>query len=174
MNTLPSLSLILGGASSGKSAYAERLALGAGLAPVYIATAQAHDGEMADKITSHQARRGASWQLVEAPLAPAEALRTLTADHVVLLDCLTLWLSNLMEANRVPELETAALLAAIKATPARVIAVSNELGLGLVPATPLGRRFREAQGILNQQFAEAACAVTFVAAGLPLFLKAPE
>lgn len=168
---MKNLTLILGGASSGKSAYAERLALATGLAPVYLATGQAQDLEMSDKINRHQARRGPEWQLVETPLNPAHALQTLTSRHVVLLDCLTLWLSNLLETRHKIEIETEALLSAIQSCDAQIIAVSNEIGLGLVPSTPLGRAFRDAQGRLNQRFAEAAGTVTFIAAGLPLSLK---
>jgi len=170
---MKNLSLILGGASSGKSAYAERLALGTGLTPVYLATGQARDGEMSDKITRHQARRGPEWQLIEAPLDLFTPLQSLTPNHVVLLDCLTLWLSNHMELSHNIEAETAALISAIHASKAQIIAVSNEIGLGLVPSSQLGRAFRDAQGLLNQRFAEAADTVTFVAAGLPLSLKAP-
>jgi adenosylcobinamide kinase/adenosylcobinamide-phosphate guanylyltransferase len=171
---MQNLTLILGGASSGKSAYAERLALATSLTPVYLATAQAQDGEMSDKIKRHQARRGPEWQLIEAPLMPSNALRSLTSKHVILLDCLTLWLSNILELNHNIETETSRLLLSIHTCDAQIIVVSNELGLGLVPAPPLGRTFRDAQGTLNQRFAEAADTVTFVAAGLPLSLKAPR
>ena len=170
---MQNLTLIIGGASSGKSAYAERLALSTGLTPVYLATGQAIDGEMSDKIAVHQARRGPEWQLIEAPLSLKKPLATLTANHVVLLDCLTLWLSNHLELNHNIEEKTEALLNSIASSEASVIAVSNELGLGLVPIAPLGRVFRDAQGRLNQRFAEAASNVTFIAAGLPLSLKAP-
>jgi len=171
---MDNLTLILGGASSGKSAYAERLALASGRAPVYLATGQAGDGEMGRKIARHQARRGPEWWLIEAPLNVATPLQSLGAKHVVLLDCLTLWLSNHLELNHNIDRETDKLLAAIRQSQAQVIAVSNELGLGLVPTTPLGRAFRDAQGLLNQRVAEAAKTVTFVAAGLPLPLKAPQ
>ncbi len=170
---MQNLTLILGGASSGKSAYAERLTLATGLTPVYLATGQAKDGEMSDKIARHQARRGPEWQLIEAPLDLSKPLQSLTPDHVVLLDCLTLWLSNHMEINRNIEEKTTALLSAIRTSEATIIAVSNEIGLGLVPSSPLGRGFRDAQGLLNQRVAEAADTVTFIAAGLPLCLKAP-
>ena len=170
MNTL---TLILGGASSGKSAYAERLVLATGLKPVYLATGQARDGEMSAKIARHQARRGPEWALVEAPLALGSPLAAVSSGQVVLLDCLTLWLSNHLELSHDMGLETENLLAAVRDCKGPVIAVSNELGLGLVPETALGRAFRDAQGLLNQRFAEAADTVTFVAAGLPLSLKAP-
>ena len=145
-----------------------------GLTPVYLATGQAHDAEMSDKIAKHQARRGPEWRLIEAPLSLAPSLAALSAGHVVLLDCLTLWLSNHLEVNNNIENETQILLEAIQNSAAQVIAVSNELGLGLVPATPLGRTFRDAQGLLNQRLAKAATTVTFIAAGLPLSLKAKK
>ncbi len=170
---MKNLTLILGGASSGKSAYAERLALASGRAPVYLATGQARDGEMSDKIARHQARRGPEWQLIEAPLELAPALQLLGAGHVLLLDCLTLWLSNHLELNHEIEIETNRLLTSIASSKASVIAVSNEIGLGLVPAHALSRAFRDAQGLLNQRFAEASDTVSFIAAGLPLSLKAP-
>ena len=170
---MDNLSLILGGASSGKSAYAERLALASGRPLVYLATGQARDGEMAAKITRHQARRGSEWQLIEAPLELCPPLSGL-GGKVGLLDCLTLWLSNHLEAGHTIEAETDRLLGAIAASGAVVIAVSNELGLGLVPADPISRAFRDAQGRLNQRFAAAASTVTFITAGLPLALKAPK
>ena len=171
---MQNLTLILGGASSGKSAYAEQLVLQTGLTPVYLATAQKRDGEMAEKVARHAARRGPEWLLIEAPVALTTPIENLTKQHVVLLDCLTLWLSNLMEGEHKVEGETEKLLAAIEASPAQFVAVSNEIGMGLVPSTPLGRQFRDAQGQLNQRFAEAADTVIFVAAGLPLFLKEPK
>jgi len=167
------LTLILGGASSGKSAYAERLALSLSRQPVYLATGQAGDGEMAAKIARHAARRSAEWQLIEAPLDLCTPLRGL-GKQVVLLDCLTLWLSNHLEAGSNIEAETDRLLHATATSETEVIAVSNELGLGLVPADALSRAFRDAQGILNQRFSEAASTVTFIVAGLPLSLKAPK
>ena len=170
---MTSLTLILGGASSGKSAYAERLVLASGLAPIYLATGQAGDGEMSDKIARHQARRGPEWALIEAPLALGPPLAAVSPRQVVLLDCLTLWLCNHLELNNNIKMETDKLLADILACRGQVFAVSNEVGLGLVPATRLGRAFRDAQGALNQRFAESAYTVTFVAAGLPLSLKTP-
>jgi len=170
---MENLTLILGGASSGKSAYAERLALATGRPPVYLATGQAGDGEMAAKIARHQARRGSEWQLFEAPLDLCAPLQGL-GKKVVLLDCLTLWLSNHLEAGNNIEAEAERLLSAIANSKSDVIAVSNEIGLGLVPAHALSRAFRDAQGRLNQRFAEAASTVTFITAGLPLPLKAPK
>jgi adenosylcobinamide kinase/adenosylcobinamide-phosphate guanylyltransferase len=164
--------LVLGGARSGKSAYAERLVTASGLAPVYIATAQAGDAEMAERIAHHRARRGPTWRTVEEPEALEAALAAETGpDRAVLVDCLTLWLSNLMLAEADIEQRSAALCRALPELPGRVVLVSNEIGLGLVPETPLGRRFRDAQGRLNQQVAAAVDSVVFVAAGLPLALK---
>jgi adenosylcobinamide kinase/adenosylcobinamide-phosphate guanylyltransferase len=164
--------LVLGGARSGKSAFAEQLARGSGLACVYLATATAGDAEMEARIAHHRARRGADWTSVEEPLALVDALDRVTApDRVVLVDCLTLWLSNLMHARRDAAVETERLCEWLRASPHPVILVSNEVGLGLVPDTPLGRDFRDAQGRLNQAVAAAIRNVVFIAAGLPLWLK---
>lgn len=159
---------MLGGARSGKSALAERLVRGMGGARTYIATATAGDEEMRARIAQHRDDRGEGWLTVEEPLALADAIRA--ADGPVLVDCLTLWLSNVMYAERDLAHETAGLLNALAATPS-VVLVSNEVGMGLVPGTPLGRRFRDAQGRLNQAVAEAVPRVLFVAAGLPIQLK---
>ncbi|MEM9144983.1 MAG: bifunctional adenosylcobinamide kinase/adenosylcobinamide-phosphate guanylyltransferase [Pseudomonadota bacterium] len=163
------MTLVLGGARSGKSARALALCP----APhVFIATAEALDGEMADRIARHKAERGPDWALVEAPLALAEAVSEAAApDTTLLIDCLTLWLSNLMHHGRGPEAETARLLAALGAAPGRAVLVSNEVGMGLAAMTELGRAFRDEQGWLNQRVAAAADRVEFVAAGLPLVLK---
>lgn len=161
------ITLILGGARSGKSARALSLA-----APprAFVATAKASDGEMADRIARHQEERGADWELIEAPLDLASVVRG-AGGKTLLIDCLTLWLSNLMAAGREPEAETFALIAALGEATAPVILVSNEIGLGLVPMDPLSRRFRDEQGRLNQRIAAAATRVEFIAAGLPLRLK---
>jgi adenosylcobinamide kinase/adenosylcobinamide-phosphate guanylyltransferase len=163
------VSLILGGARSGKSARALALAP----APhVFIATAQALDGEMRERIARHRGERGANWGLVEEPLELAGAVRANAAEGTTLVvDCLTLWLSNLMHAERDVEVETEGLIAALAAAPGRVVLVSNEVGMGLAPMTALGRDFRDAQGRLNQRIAAVADHVEFVAAGLPLTLK---
>ncbi len=166
--------LVLGGARSGKSAFAERLARAGGGDAVYVATATPGDEEMRARIAHHRDRRGAGWRTVEEPLALAEAVgREAAGGRAVLVDCLTLWLSNLMHAGRDAEAETARLLAALADAGGPVVLVSNEVGMGLVPDTPLGRRFRDAQGRLNQAVAAAVPRVVFVAAGLPLDLKAP-
>lgn len=167
--------LILGGARSGKSAYAEQLALSANLHPVYIATAQPHDDEMANRITIHQNRRGSEWTTIEQPLELCDALKDAAkASNIILVDCLTLWLSNLMMAKRNIEEETANLTALMPTLGAPVIFVSNEVGMGLVPETAIGREFRDHQGKLNQAVAKAADTVSFIAAGYPITLKAPS
>jgi len=162
---------LLGGARSGKSRHAVRLAQQMAENPLLIATAVAGDGEMRQRIARHREERGAHWRVVEAPLDLAEAIAGLEADAVAVVDCLTLWLSNLLHEGRDAESESSRLLAAIDASPARLILVSNEVGLGIVPATPLGRSFRDEQGRLNQRVAEIADRVILLAAGLPLVLK---
>ncbi len=169
---MPAHHLILGGARSGKSRLAQAAAEAIGPRRLYLATAEAHDAEMADRIARHRADRGPGWETVEEARAIAPVIAQARAD-VVLVDCLTLWLSNLMLSGDDPEAETDALVAALAAAPCPVVLVSNELGLGLVPETPLGRAFRDAQGRLNQRVAAAVPRVTFVAAGLPLVLKLP-
>ncbi len=178
--------LILGGARSGKSRLAEARARDSGLAVVYIATATAQDDEMLRRINHHRARRPAHWQNVEAPIQLAGALHEHADDRTCLLvDCLTLWLSNLFFTGRAatqveagtaidcPLLagETAALLEVLPQLPGRVLLVTNEVGCGIVPATPLARAFADEQGRLNQRVAAACVRVTLVAAGLPLELK---
>lgn len=167
-----SATLVLGGARSGKSRFAESLARDSGLARVYLATATAGDAEMQTRIAHHRARRGDGWRTVEEPLALVSVLgREANAERVVLVDCLTLWLSNLMHAGHDVEAETGALADWLRTARHPVILVSNEVGLGLVPETPLGRAFRDAQGWLNQAVAAAVPEVAFIAAGLPLWLK---
>ena len=166
MNTL-----VLGGARSGKSAFAETLAREAS-DRVYLATATADDDEMRERIAHHRARRGADWRTIEEPLALVAALaREAQSGRAVLVDCLTLWLSNLMHAERHVEAATQELVACLREARGAVVLVSNEVGLGLVPDTLLGRRFRDAQGRLNQAVAGVADDVVFIAAGLPLWLK---
>ena len=166
--------LILGGARSGKSALAERLARESGKEVIYIATAQAHDAEMAARIPHHRSRRPAHWNSVEEPLALADALRACARPgRCVLVDCLTLWLSNLLgdvDDTRF-EHERAALLDALPALPGELLLVSNEVGLGVVPMGELTRRFVDEAGRLHQAIAGHCERVLFVAAGLPLPLK---
>ncbi len=168
---LPKLSLVLGGASSGKSSFAEALVLGSGLAPVYIATAQVWDAEMAAKVAAHRAQRGPGWRTVEEPLDIAAVLAGVTADEAVLIDCATLWLTNLILTDADPDAALAGLTTALAACPASVVIVSNEVGMGIVPDNALARRFRTAQGGLNRDLATRAGLVVAVMAGLPLVLK---
>jgi len=169
---LPAVTLVLGGARSGKSRHAEALILGAAASATYIATAEPGDAEMAARIAEHRARRGAFWRTVEEPLDLAAAIRAYTDPaRPILVDCLTLWLSNLLGAGRVVAHESETLCAALRDAGGPVVLVANEVGLGLVPETPLGRAFRDAAGRLNQQVAALADRVVFVAAGLPLVLK---
>jgi len=165
---LPRITLVLGGARSGKSRYAEALI---GERPaVYIATATAGDDEMAARIRVHRTRRSTNWTTREAPLELAAALAA-DDERPRLVDCLTLWLSNLMLAGRDPAAETAALIQDLPRVNAPLVFVANEVGLGLVPENELGRRFRDHAGRLNQDLAAVADRVVFVAAGLPLTLK---
>jgi adenosylcobinamide kinase/adenosylcobinamide-phosphate guanylyltransferase len=167
-----STALVLGGARSGKSRFAEARLVDAHLPKLYLATATAGDCEMHERIAHHRARRGADWRVVEEPLDLVETLEQhATRDTAVLVDCLTLWLSNLMHAGRDPQREAERLVDWLSLAPGPIVLVSNEVGLGLVPETPLGRSFRDAQGRLNQLVAAAVAEVVFVAAGLPLWLK---
>jgi adenosylcobinamide kinase / adenosylcobinamide-phosphate guanylyltransferase len=164
--------LVLGGARSGKSAYARNLAASAASERLYLATAEPGDAEMAERIARHQAERGDGWTTVEEPLALAETLHAVARPgRAALVDCLTLWLSNLMLAGRDVEAEISRLAEAIGALTGPAVFVSNEVGLSLVPETKLGREFRDWQGRANQEVARACDAVVFVAAGLPTLLK---
>ncbi len=163
---------VLGGARSGKTSRALALAEAAGCKRCYIATAQAFDDEMSARIANHQAERGALWRTLEAPLDLAGAITDASKDSdVALIDCLTLWISNLMHHERNIENETAGLIAALKASSLPVIVVSNEVGMSIVPENRMARDFRDAQGRLNQQIAAAADIVELVTAGLPMRLK---
>jgi len=166
--------LVLGGARSGKSALAERLAAGSGLSGSHIATAEALDEEMRERIERHRADRPGHWQTIEAPCALALALRQEAApDRCLIVDCLTLWLTHLMLAEDASllERERAALLDTLPNLPGRIILVANEVGLGIVPDNALARRFRDEAGRLNQAIAALSAQVVFVAAGLPLTMK---
>jgi adenosylcobinamide kinase/adenosylcobinamide-phosphate guanylyltransferase len=171
VRTGPRSWLVLGGARSGKTRRA--LAIGAPFAErYYIATAEALDEEMTARIARHREERAEAWTTIEAPLdLPAAIAGIASADAVCVVDCLTLWLSNVMAAGRDVGAEGWTLCDAIRTARAAVVLVSNEVGLGLVPETPLGRAFRDCQGRLNQRVAAIADQVEFVAAGLPLRLK---
>lgn len=165
---------ILGGARSGKSRLAETRARESGLDVTYIATAERGDNEMAERIEHHRERRPAHWRTVEAPRSLAAALeREAAPGRLVLVDCLTLWLGNLVEDAETLERERAALVGGLPSLAGEVVLVSNEVGLGIVPDHALARRFRDEAGWLHQAVAAVCERVTFVAAGLPLTLKAP-
>ena len=178
--------LILGGARSGKSLLAEKRAAESGLHVVYLATAEARDGEMNRRIAHHRERRPADWGCAEETLHLAARLRELAAaDRCILVDCLTLWLSNLLFAGQAAaqaeageaigcpllDTETTALIELLPRLPGRIIVVSNEVGWGIVPMHPVSRLFADEQGRLNQRVAAVCERVTLVAAGLPLSLK---
>lgn len=164
--------LVLGGARSGKSRHAEALIERAGPHPfAYAATAQAFDGEMADRIALHRARRDGRWITHDCPLALHALLEALPAGQPVLVDCLTMWLSNHLLADHDLEAEQERLLAALAVRRGLTVLVANEVGLGIVPDNALARRFRDAAGRLNQAIAAMADHVAFIAAGLPMTLK---
>ncbi|MFA7429592.1 MAG: bifunctional adenosylcobinamide kinase/adenosylcobinamide-phosphate guanylyltransferase [Rhodospirillaceae bacterium] len=169
MSGLPHLTLVLGGARSGKSAHAERL-IGT-RAAVYVATAQVRDDEMAERVARHRARRGDGWSTLEEPLDLAGVVARNFDGRPVLIDCLTLWLTNVMLADRNVGAAVEALCAALKAASSPVICVTNEVGLGIVPDNALARRFRDEAGRLNQAVAAIADRVDFIAAGLALRMK---
>ena len=164
--------LVLGGARSGKSHFAQVQAEDSGLDPVFVATRVAYDGEMEARIAAHAAARDARWRLVEAPFDLAGALAAHAAtDRILLVDCMTLWLSNIMLRADDVAAATAGIIATVSALPGPAIFVSNEVGSGIVPDNALGRRFRDAQGRLNQGLAQACDAVVLVTAGLSIRLK---
>jgi adenosylcobinamide kinase/adenosylcobinamide-phosphate guanylyltransferase len=164
--------LVLGGARSGKSAFAERLVGEAGGARVYLATGRAGDEEMRERIVHHQRQRGPDWQTIEEPLAIVDILRREARNgRAILVDCLTLWLSNLMMADGDVERESAALAACVSKLPGKVVFVSNEVGQGIVPMDKMARDFRDHAGRLHQMMAAVCDEVWFVTAGLPQKLK---
>ncbi|MEZ5523680.1 MAG: bifunctional adenosylcobinamide kinase/adenosylcobinamide-phosphate guanylyltransferase [Pseudomonadales bacterium] len=166
--------LILGGARSGKSKLAEQAALSSGLKCIYIATAQAGDAEMIRRIEKHRERRGAEWQLMEEPVALASALeRAAAEDTCILVDCLTLWLSNCLFSEDKAEWsrQREALLEILPQLPGHIILVSNETGLGVVPMGEVTRQFVDESGLLHQALAEICDRVTLTVAGLPHILK---
>lgn len=165
--------LVIGGARSGKSRYAEDQAAATGLAKIYVATATAWDDEMRARIAKHRSdRQNAGWRTVEEPLRLADVLRReAAADRILLVDCLTLWLTNVMLGECDAEAECRGFVATLPDLRGPAIFVSNEVGWGIVPENPLARAFRDAQGRLNQMMAQACERVVLVAAGLPLVLK---
>jgi len=170
--SLPPITLVLGGVRSGKSRFAEQMTVTYPRGCVYLATAEIGDGEMAERVRQHQARRSALWQTTEAPLEVGDAIVAATEQGAaVLVDCLTLWLSNVMAAGRDVEAETEKLIRALGQAGGPVVFVSNEVGMGIVPDNALARAFRDHAGWLNQRMAAVANKVFFVAAGLPLQLK---
>ncbi|MEM7473039.1 MAG: bifunctional adenosylcobinamide kinase/adenosylcobinamide-phosphate guanylyltransferase [Pseudomonadota bacterium] len=172
MTSLPSISLVTGGAASGKSDFAETLVRASSRPRFYIATAQAFDTEMEAKIEAHkEARAEDGWTTFEEPLDLAGALPELPEGGVALLDCVTMWLSNLMMQNADLEREAELLIASLDALPYPLVIVTNEVGQGVVPDNALARRFRQAQGQLNRLLAARADLVVQVTAGLPLVLK---
>ncbi|TDH35790.1 bifunctional adenosylcobinamide kinase/adenosylcobinamide-phosphate guanylyltransferase [Pseudohoeflea suaedae] len=170
--TLAPSTLVLGGARSGKSAFAEKLVSDASRKRLYLATAQSHDGEMSERISHHRNRRGAGWETVEEPIDLAGILQAKArADRPILVDCLTLWVTNLMVADRNIDAEIARLCDCIGSLAGPVVFVSNEVGLGIVPDNAMARAFRDHAGRLHQNIAAIAADVYFVAAGLPLKMK---
>ena len=169
--SLPPLTLVLGGARSGKSRHAEALIEALPSPWTYIATAQAYDDEMRERIAIHRARRPAGWLTVDAPLALPDAIAAAPAGVPVLVDCLTLWLTNLMLAEHDVPAAATALEAASAAAKGPIVLVSNEVGLGIVPENALARRFRDEAGRVHQRLAARADAVVFMVAGLPMRVK---
>ena len=166
-----SLTLLLGGARSGKSTHAEFLVREHPAPWAYIATAQAFDDEMVERIAQHRARRDEQWRSIDEPLDVARVIQFIPDGRPLLLDCLTLWLSNVMLAGQDVEAASEALVAVLAKPRGPWFVVSNEVGLGIVPDTPLGRSFRDAQGRLNQKVAAVAGEVLLMVAGIPMKVK---
>jgi adenosylcobinamide kinase / adenosylcobinamide-phosphate guanylyltransferase len=168
----PFVSLVLGGTRSGKSSFAEADVLARGLDCLYLATSEAFDGEMEARIALHRERRGPEWTTIEEPLALADVLAAKSdPKQAILVDCLTLWLANLLGAEREVSVEFKRLVRVLAEVGGPVVLVSNEVGQGIVPDNALARRFRDEAGRLHQQIAAVAGRVVFVTAGLPQTLK---
>jgi adenosylcobinamide kinase/adenosylcobinamide-phosphate guanylyltransferase len=166
--------LITGGARAGKSRYAERLMRARPARHAVIATATAGDPEMAERIARHKAERDKSWDVIEQPISVRSAIRNAARpDRIVLLDCLTLWISNLMAERREIDIEISGLVGTLQNAAGPVIIISNEVGLGIVPENPLARAFRDHLGRANQAVAAVAECAVFMAAGIPIVLKGP-
>lgn len=165
--------LILGGARSGKTAFSEQLAIRSGSRPAYVATAEALDAEMRDRVASHQASRATRFTTIEEPLALPETLLRASAKHdVILVDCLTLWITNLLLAEMDVALAVSELGAAlVQIENCKIILVSNEVGQGIVPDNAMARTFRDLAGAAHQRLAEICDDVHFIVAGLPMTLK---
>jgi len=169
------ITLILGGTRSGKSSFAQKLAEESENQLVYIATAEAFDQEMAERIKRHQHDRGPDWQTIEESRDIAATIAARSSPQVtILVDCLTIWLSNLMLTDTDIEAASEKLIDALKAAPGSVILVSNEVGSGIVPESPLGRKFRDEAGRMNQRVAAVSNNVALIVAGLPLWLKSSQ
>ncbi|MBL4906813.1 MAG: bifunctional adenosylcobinamide kinase/adenosylcobinamide-phosphate guanylyltransferase [Sneathiella sp.] len=169
---ISSSTLVLGGARSGKSAFAEQLAIESNLTPVYLATGQAFDSEMEKRIAKHQIDRGTHWHTIEEPIELLETLQTESRhDRVILVDCLTLWVSNLMMSDKNLETEFRSLSASVSTLKGPIIFVSNEVGQGIVPDNAMAREFRDYAGRLHQLIASTVESVYFVTAGLSQKLK---
>ncbi|AMJ62631.1 bifunctional adenosylcobinamide kinase/adenosylcobinamide-phosphate guanylyltransferase [Bosea sp. PAMC 26642] len=171
IESLPNLTLVLGGARSGKSRHAEALIEAFSPPWHYIATAQAYDDEMQARIAEHRARRSQDWITIDAPLALPEAIRSVPVGQPILVDCLTLWLTNLILAEHDTAAAATELVAAYEAAAGPVVLVSNEVGLGIVPDNALARRFRDEAGRLHQRLATQADRVVFMVAGLAMQVK---
>lgn len=166
------VTFVLGGARSGKSKFAEDLVLKTGLKPIYLATGRALDDEMSERIAIHQERRGVEWETVEEPLALVDALQSnACSGQVILVDCLSLWVTNLMMAKADVAKESAALVALLGEIKVPVVLVSNEVGMGIIPDNAMARRYMDWAGDVNQRVAHAALEVYFVVSGMPLKMK---
>ncbi|MDE0533992.1 MAG: bifunctional adenosylcobinamide kinase/adenosylcobinamide-phosphate guanylyltransferase [Albidovulum sp.] len=168
---IPNLTLVVGGAASGKSLWAENQLVRTGRKLVYVATAEARDAEMRRKIAAHVRRRGAKWRTVEAPTDIARAVAACGEHEAALIDCATMWLSNCMGSGAEIEKLNSRFLDGVSLAACPVVVVSNEIGSGIVPANELSRNFRTVHGELNQAIAEKAELVVNIVCGLPLVLK---
>ncbi|EEB84074.1 bifunctional adenosylcobinamide kinase/adenosylcobinamide-phosphate guanylyltransferase [Roseobacter sp. GAI101] len=165
------ITLVTGGAKSGKSRHAEGIVKASGSPAIYIATGQALDDEMSDRIAAHKVQRGAGWETIEEPLDLCGALVRSDGRGTRLVDCMTLWLSNVFLAETDWEASLSEVLDVLRTQQSPVVLVSNEVGWGIVPMSDVGRRYRDASGVMNQRIAEVADAVVLVSCGLPLTLK---
>ncbi|MDT1985985.1 MAG: bifunctional adenosylcobinamide kinase/adenosylcobinamide-phosphate guanylyltransferase [Planktomarina sp.] len=170
---IPQIQLVLGGAASGKSHFAENLVIQTGRPRRYIATAEAWDDEMKTKIAAHKVQRGPDWITCEEPLDMISAIEASEPNEIILLDCVTMWLTNLMLAKLNIDQQSKAFINTLKKSPCPIILVSNEVGHGIVPDNPMSRKFVKYQGAINQSLADVAAQVFFITAGIPQCLKRP-